>query len=860
MSVECHVELCCMSYSKLAIICTYRPPTGDHTIFFNTITNALRVVLKKFQYVVFCGDLNVDYSKNSNNKNILNDIFQSFQMKVTSNGPTRLYTNYNGQTSSSSIDYISTNLPNGTYECKTVNPFIADHFAQIINVTQDLSTDTTKAKNITFRSRNTSDANVTYFVQNVNKIDWSFIYIEDVNLAFDMFVRDLTWCIESSCPVVNINLNKIKINTWYTQELENERKELEKIYWLSQNLGCDRSRQIYRSKRKQYKKNIRKSKLNHFTKKIKESENKTKETWKIINNALGKGKEKINTINIIHDNQLVTDPEVITNTFAEYFSSVANLSVQQHFGENLSLPCTTTKLQSNTSLFVAHIDAADVKREINLLKNKRSTGVDEISVKLLKSISDFICEPLAYLINRSLNSGIFPDVLKLACVIPLYKKEDPLKVENYRQISLLSTLSKLLERLVYNIIIKYLNKLKIITPCQHGFREHMSTETASYHLLNFVYKELDEGKYVMLLMFDLSRAFDTVNTEFLCDKLFSIGIRGNLLRWIRSYLENRKMIVKYNNVKSSIKNVDLGVPQGSVLGPLLFMIYINDLPQYLSTGQVTMFADDTSITVSASTPEELALKVNCVCDELNAWSQRNRLILNNKKTVYLNFYIQKPLPPSFEAANKITFSEATKFLGTHLDCRLRWNNHIDFVCAKLNSAFYAIFQMKSSLDIEGLLSIYYSLAYSHMSNNIVSWGVSSGINRVLVSQKRLMRIIFNLQPMSSCKDCFKSKNILTVPSIFLWKCVIYVFNNKANFEEVGQCHSYGTRHGSKLLIPAHKTTTYKKSPAYNFTKIFDTLPQNLKNIKNFSSFKKQTKSFFVEKAFYSVQEFLSTEI
>lgn len=860
MSVECHVELCSMSYYNLVIICTYRPPTGDHTIFFNTITNALRVAVKKFKYVVFCGDLNVDYSKNSNNKKILNDIFQSFQMKVTTNGPTRMYTNCNGQTSSSSIDYISTNLPSGTYECIIVNPFIADHFAQIINITYDLNTEPANVKNSAFRFRDTSDANVAHFAQNVNKMDWSVIYIEDINLAFDIFVKDLTWCIESSCPVININLNKIKTNTWYTKELVNERKELQKMYWLSQNLKCDRSRQIYLNKRKHYKNNIRKSKLNHFTKKINESENKTKETWKIVNNTLGKGKKKTNTINIMHDNQLITDPEEVTNNFAQHFSSVANLSVQQHFGENLSLPCTTTKTQSNASLFVAHIDEADVKREINHLKNKRSTGVDEISVKLLKAISDDICKPLAYLINKSLSSGIFPDILKLACVIPLYKKGDPLKIENYRQISLLSTLSKLLERLVYNIITKYLNKLNIITPCQHGFREHMSTETASYHLLNFVYKELDEGKYVILLMFDLSRAFDTVNIEFLCDKLSSIGIRGNLLKWIRSYLENRKMIVKYNDVKSSIKNVDLGVPQGSVLGPLLFMIYINDLPQYLSTGQVTMFADDTSITVSAPTPQELALKVNCVCDELNAWSQRNRLILNNSKTVYLNFYIQKPLPPNFGSENKITFSEATKFLGTHLDCRLRWDIHIDFVCAKLNSAFYAILQMKSSLDCEGLLSIYYSLAYSHMANNIVSWGVSSGISRVLVSQKRLMRLIFNLQPKTSCKDYFKSKNILTVPSIFLWKCVIYVFKNKTNFEEVGQYHSYRTRHGRKLLIPAHKTSTYEKSPAYNFIKIFDALPQNLKDVKTFSSFKKQTKSFFLEKAFYTVQEFLSIEL
>lgn len=225
--------------------------------------------------------------------------------------------------------------------------------------------------------------------------------------------------------------------------------------------------------------------------------------------------------------------------------------------------------------------------------------------------------------------------------------------------------------------------------------------------------------------------------------------------------------------------------------------------------------------------------------------------------MYLNFHIRKPLPPNFQLENNIVLTESTKFLGTRIDCRLKWDGHIDFVCAKLNSAYYAIFQMKSSLNKEGLLSIYYSLAYSHMANNIVSWGISSGISRVLVSQKRLIRLIFNLQPRTSCKEFFKNEKILTVPSIFLWKCVTYVFKNKNQFKQVGQCHSYNTRHGSNLLMPSHKTSLYKKSPAYNFARMFDLLPENLKKIQNCHSFRRQTKSYFLEKAFYSIDEYIN---
>ena len=301
----------------------------------------------------------------------------------------------------------------------------------------------------------------------------------------------------------------------------------------------------------------------------------------------------------------------------------------------------------------------------------------------------------------------------------------------------MSILSKIPERVGYNRISNFVEKNHILTLSQHGFRSGKSVETASCHLLEHVYQCLDEGKYVVSLMFDLSKAFDTVNKEILSLKLHSIGIRGNILSWLMSYMESRSLVVHLNGEKSDVHDVELGVPQGSVLGPLLFMLYINDLPCHMKNCHVTMFADDTTITVSANTPEELQSLVGNTIELLSTWCQRNKLILNEKKTVLINFHLQRPVPNHIVLYENVTRSESAKLLGTFLDHKLSWTNHVDHVCKKLNKAYFAMLQLKSTLDKDSLVNIYYSLAYSHLSFNIMAWGRTIELQRVFVGQKKL---------------------------------------------------------------------------------------------------------------------------
>lgn len=394
-----------------------------------------------------------------------------------------------------------------------------------------------------------------------------------------------------------------------------------------------------------------------------------------------------------------------------------------------------------------------------------------------------------------------------------------------------------------------------MTASQHGFMSGKSVDTACFHLLDYVYSSLDKGKYVITLMFDLSKAFDTVDKEFLKQKLYNMGLRGNILNWIMSYMDGRILRVRVNNKYSSLRNLNLGVPQGSVLGPFLFLLYVNDMPNYIKSGHVTMFADDTTITVSADSPEEVEQLVYNVVDELSMWCQRNKLILNDRKTVCLNFGLQRLLP-STVTYDHLTLSEFGKLLGTNLDKKLLFDVHIDFVCKKLSKAYFAILQLKDVLDETDLLRTYYALAYPHISYNIICWGNARDKERVFIAQKRIIRLIYNLLPRETCHNIFKIKNILTTPCIYILKSLCFTKKNFKLFQMRAETHVYNTRYGELLSIPRHSTTRYEHSPFYSCILLYNRLPNEIRNIVNYNSFKNKVKELLISNSFYSIKDYL----
>ena len=323
----------------------------------------------------------------------------------------------------------------------------------------------------------------------------------------------------------------------------------------------------------------------------------------------------------------------IANEFNKYFSEIGKKLERE-------IPCSDTdplyfvNPVSNSFTFKS-ISKEDLYHAIFCMKAKRSAGIDKISVQLLQEAGTTILESLHYIFNLSIKSGIFPEDWKTARVTPIYKSDDKAECGNYRPISVISNVAEIFEKLIYNQLLVFLNENEVIAKNQSGFRSNHSTETTLLHLSNNWLTNMDKGLINGVVFLDLKKAFDTVDHNILLSKLERCGVRGTALKWFQSYLYGRKQICRINNTESSKTNIHCGVPQGSNLGPLLFLIYINDLPHCLQTTTASMFADDTNLSCTGRTSADIEYKINKDLDNIRKWIICNKLTLNLKKTEFM---------------------------------------------------------------------------------------------------------------------------------------------------------------------------------------------------------------------------------
>lgn len=871
-SAEFTFECSIVCFRALCIICVYRSDAGDFHMFLTRLSRVFAGIMRdrgKFQSVILCGDLNVDSLKDSPNSRALTDVFACFGLSSLIKEPTRIARNANGEVTRTGIDYVVTNLAGeSAVSCRNFDPALSDHHAQLFEwVMRSFQTDT-PLENRMISYRVYSGINIATFRELLIKEgDFYLHFLDmivnmcDIDMLFTAFWEHFTWCFLAAFPLITKKVSKIKsfsekiVFSPALKNMINYSRQLNGIRKIIDDCHIDEQ---YKMLKKNINKNIIAERKAHFARTIERSKNKAKTTWNLVNNSSVSKKDK-KTLVIERDGRLVCDGAVLAGLFGDYFSTVITEKLNQHFQGNLSQNCSVSVERNATTFFFTPVTPSEVIRVIFSMQNGKAPGEDGVPVRLLKECSDVLAEFIALLANEMVSAGQFPSMLKSSILVPVPKKGDPLNISNYRPIALLSVFTKVIEKLISNRIMAFVDSEKILKGCQHGFRRHCSTETATIQLTQYVNDRLDKGETVVGMFFDLSRAFDTLHPGFVSEKLSHLGIRGSMNELLLSYLTARKFKVRVNSALSREYITSIGTPQGSVLGPLIFLLYVTDLSDHIKDGTTFMYADDTTIVVSGVDPDEVCRKIERAVAQFHEWCAKNRLIVNSNKTIYMCFRNRLDTSININIDNSsvgIHFQDSAVFLGTVLDSSFSWQEHVDFLAKKLNSAYYAMNSLKNKFDTKTLLSVYYALFYSRMGYNIVVWGTSTHASRIFIIQKRAIRLIYDLDIRTSCRGAFKSNGILTLACIYLLKILIFIHARKDLFTLQADLHGYYTRNRQHIRTATHFHRYYEKSVEYAGIQLYNLLPDSLKIIKEAEMFKKRLKNLLAEKAFYTVSEYV----
>ena len=528
-----------------------------------------------------------------------------------------------------------------------------------------------------------------------------------------------------------------------------------------------------------------------------------------------------------------------------------------------SKKCPTEYIVTNsTRLFI--LDPVSENEVLKILSNFKdsSAGWDELKPLIMKNIKESIKTPLTHICNKSFSSGLVPSELKIANVVPIFKSGDEMVFSNYRPVSVLPVFSKLLERLMYNRLISFINENKLLYDYQFGFQKGKSTYMAMVMLIDKISDALDRGDCVIGVFLDFSKAFDTVDHKILLQKLKIYGIKNVPLQWFESYLSERTQYVTYNSVKSTREKVNCGVPQGSILGPLLFLLYINDLSSVSEYCYSVLFADDTNVFISGENIDVLCSRLNEELECIREWLCCNKLSLNVSKTHYMIFTPRNKIVHDIDVKIHGVSVErvyATKFLGVIIDSKLTWKPHVEYICKKLSKCAGIIAKARRKLHRSSLITLYYSFAYPYFIYCNHVWGnnYASTLEKIKIIQKRLIRTITCSPYRAHTAPLFYANRLLETSDIntYITGTFMYQFVND-NLPDIfeGFCvrnrdrnvHQYNVRNADELYVPYARLNIRKFSIKISGAKLWNVLPNHIKESSSVDVFKQNLRNYLID--------------
>ena len=823
----------------------YRPPNS--TIQWNEIFEAcIENVLREDKEIYLMGDINRDLLNNQI-KNAWTDYMEPFGLTQLVSEPTRVTGD-----SSTLIDHIYANCPENVNSLNIPKIGLSDHFP--IFFTRKMHVQPPKIDHYTISYRSFKNFNEDKFTEDLQSVPWDTIKIfDDTDDIMEAWLDLFLQVADKHIPIKQHRVKQKNQPQWLSPEILDAMKCRDR----HKSIGNEDEYKLWRNKTI---KMIQKAKRIQYQTFLDNNKNNPSSIYKIFQEVgAGKGLRKQSTIGSVKvGDTFIEDSTGIANEFNDFFVNVASKlkePVTNTDHTKLKEFCQT-KLPKDAKFIIPSIQKEKVLKFLSTIDINKATGSDMIGPRLLKVAAPYIADEVTFICNHSIINSVFPSKWKEAKVTPLFKNGSHEEVNNYRPISILPVLSKVLEKHVHESLSEFLHTYNLLHKTQSGFRTQHSCETALVNMIDLWMNAIDSGKMVGVVLVDFKKAFDLVDHQILIDKLKIYGIKDEALSWFNTYLTNRKQQVAINNCKSDFKQISYGVPQGSILGPLLFLLFINDLPLYTSNVFTDLYADDTTLYDVQDSMEQIDNNLQSSLNNLQIWCRNNGMILNSSKTkVMLVTTYQKrqrltndhlDLTYNKESLNMISND---KILGVFVDNNLTWSNHIKHLTKKIASSIWLLSKIKKFLSQAHRVQFYKSYIQPHIDFCNIVWGSSSESNKLKIFrlQKRACKVILDY----NVDDSIEAMNSLKIMSIcdrlYLRKAkfMFKVYNNIApayiseNFTLRNNDNTNIQLRSSSagcFIPPKPRTECFKQSLRYSGCLIWNSLPEEVKNAQTISTF------------------------
>lgn len=861
--LEClTIEICLEKSKNILISCVYRKCGGDITIFNEQMAEILKLTKSRKSHYL-CGDFNIDLLKTNSHTPSMSfvDLMFSHGFLALINRPSRITS-----VSNTLIDNIFVNdvtVCNNIYSGLLVSD-ISDHLPIFSICSLAIPRDTGQL----YRSkRSVNSANIDAFKQSLITHNWSFVVNRDVNTAYRNFVIDFVSLFNKHCPLKRVCIKSKELNKpWFTNGLRNACLKKQHLYKDFLKKRTKESEDRYKMYKNKLINIMRKCERNYYVNAVKLYKDNVKQMWNVLNDVIRKTKcnKSIYPKEFVVNGQVINQKREIANGFNDFFVNIgSNLAKNIVSPFNKSIYDTMSNRNSQ-NMYMYNVEEKEVLDLVKSFKNKFSNDNQNLNMDLIKKVIYCIVQPLTYIFNKSFVEGVFPDDMKIAKVLPLHKSGERNLFTNYRPVSILPQFSKILEKLFYIRLEKFVSKCNILNDSQYGFRSKRSTSMAVLDLVEKISNSIDKNKPTIGVFIDLKKAFDTVDHKILLQKLCFYGIRGTPHSWLSSYLSNRLQYVEINDCISDKLVITTGVPQGSILGPLLFILYINDICNVSKLLELILFADDTNIFLSGSDYASICNIINVELSKLNVWFCVNKLSLNISKTNYISFG-KKPVPVDFNIIiNDMPIERvySTKFLGVIIDHRLNWKEHVSQVSNKLNKTLAIFYKIRYKLSSDSLYILYCSLFLPYINYCCEIWGNTfiSNVNKIFILQKKCIRIIGNANYRDSTKDLFCSLKIIKFFDLVKLKTCEYIFRainsllplSLTLLLDINVNNAVNTRSCGKLSHKYTRTTLKSRCLSTIGIKYYNSLCKDITASKHLLEFKHKIKTSILDSYTYNL--------